>query len=108
MFPAKWKSDETNVPNVRALWEQYRRHELSIKQARTSVFGLAFGKDLGRAIADDTGVGEPTWADSMGNGRAVSQEAQDAEVLQAALKRLENSGEIAKVAARGPAKFKTI
>ena len=67
LFPAKWKSNKTNVAKVRAVWDQYRRHELTIDQARNAVFQITFGRDVARAIADDTGVGRPSWAGDLGN-----------------------------------------
>lgn len=77
LFPAKWKADKTNVAKVRDLWEQYRRNELTIDQARNAVFQLVFGRDVAGAIADDSGVGSPSWTGAMGDSAPDSQAAQE-------------------------------
>jgi hypothetical protein len=69
LFPKEFKS-KANVAKVRQVWDQYRRHELTIDQARNAIFKLAQGRDLGGAIADGVGVGSPSWAAEMGNGGA--------------------------------------
>lgn len=87
LFPAKWKADKTNVAKVRDLWEQYRRNELTIDQARNAVFQLVFGRDVARAIADDSGVGSPSWTGAMGDSlpdSGFAQEANDARVVSEA------------------------
>jgi hypothetical protein len=68
LFPAKWKSSKANVAKVRAVWERYLNHELSIEQARAAVFEIAAeGRNLDRAIKDGSGVGNPSWAEEMGD-----------------------------------------
>ena len=68
LFPAKWKSSKANVAKVRAVWERYLNHELSIEQARAAVFEIAAeGRNLARAISDGSGVGNPSWAAEMGD-----------------------------------------
>jgi hypothetical protein len=87
LFPAKWKSSKANVAKVRAVWDRFLNHELSIEQARAAVFGIATeGRNLDRAIKDGSGVGNPSWSTDMGD-RAPdpggSQEADDAGELSA-------------------------
>ena len=91
LFPAKWKGNKENVANVRAVWERYLNNELTIKQARAEIFRLATtseehpqGRDIDRAIKDGSGVGEPSWAATMGDGASHVgdvKEADDAGIL---------------------------
>lgn len=68
LFPAKWKSNRTNVSKVNKIWEQYENGEFDITEARERIFQLtpaAKGRTLAEAIAeaarDGDGVGRPVW-----------------------------------------------
>jgi hypothetical protein len=66
LFPAKWKSNKTNVQGVRDIWKQYEQGTKSIEQVRNAIFELAKGKSIARASAEakanGEGLGRPDWA----------------------------------------------
>lgn len=66
LFPAKWKSNKTNVQGVRDIWKQYEQGTKSIEQVRNAIFELAKGKSIARATAEakanGEGLGRPDWA----------------------------------------------
>ncbi len=111
LFTGTWKSQKANVDAVRAVWDDYLKHAITIDQARKRVFKLATtsaehpqGRDLGRAIADGSGVGDPSWATEMGNGPSDSgnlQGADDPRGLSSGGRSVSGSGRNAGKSGRG-------
>jgi len=58
LFPAKWKSQKSNVASIESVWDDYRHGEITQEQARERIFLLV----QGRPIGSPEGVGRPDWA----------------------------------------------
>lgn len=90
LFPAKWKSQKSNVAKVDRIWQDYRDGTITADDARTRIFELTNPGATGgpRSLA------EPDWAQIFFSGTdpAGSQEADDQGVLPADRESVMGSG----------------
>ena len=90
LFPAKWKSQKSNVAKVDKVWQDYRDGTITADDARTRIFELTNPRATGGARS----VAEPDWTQIFFSGAdpAGSQEADDQGVLPADRESIMGSG----------------
>ena len=90
LFPAKWKSQKSNVAKVERIWQDYRDGKLTADDARARIFELTGARTTGGPGS----LAEPDWSQIFFGGKnpAGSQEADDQGVLPADRESVVGSG----------------